>query len=218
MGKQQTILTAKKKLFTYITVLLDRSGSMYKIKDDTEGGFNNFLNEQKQVDGEANISLYQFDNVFETVYENINIQLAKELVLEPRSSTALIDSIVESIEKTEKKIKGLKDKPDNVLFVIITDGEENDSEKYTRKEAFKKISNKRKAGWEFLFIGANQDAIQEAHAYGISAGSSLTYGANQQGVRSTYQTLSSKTSGLRITGSLAMFTAEERENAMGDDS
>ncbi len=215
MGEQQTILTAKKQLFTYIAVLLDRSGSMQKIKNDTEGGFNSFLEEQKKVEGRANISLYQFDDIFETLYENTDIQMAPDLSLQPRNSTALIDSIIEAIDKTEKNIEGMKNKPDNVLFVIITDGGENASTQHTRKESFEKISEKRKDKWEFLFIGANQDAIQEGGSYGIMSGSSLTYGANQQGVAATYNALSSKTKGFRGTGVLENFTDEERDESMG---
>lgn len=216
MAEQQTILTAKKQLFTYIAVLLDRSGSMYKIKTDTEGGFNSFLAEQRKVEGRANISLYQFDDVFEPVYENTDIRVAPELVLQPRNSTSLIDAIMESIKRTEEKIAGLRDEPDNVLFVILTDGKENSSREHTRKESFDKISEKRKDKWEFVFIGANQDAIAEGHSYGISADSSLTYGANQQGVNAAYATLSSQTRNFRVTGSAVSFSDEDRMKSLGN--
>jgi hypothetical protein len=176
-----------KENYTDITVVLDRSGSMESIKDDTIGGYNKFLKGQKEVKGECTISLYQFDDKYEPVYEGQNIQHVAELNNEtfvPRGWTALLDAIGRSINDTGARLAKLKeeDRPDKVIFVIQTDGAENQSKEFTREKIFEMIKHQsNNYNWKFLFLGANQDAIATATSYGIISNNSITYAANNIG-------------------------------------
>ena len=185
------------KTTTDITIILDRSGSMSSIKNATIEGYNSFLKEQKSTKNASTISLIQFDDQYETVYENQNIESVAYLnnkSFEPRGSTALIDAIGLTINSTKKRIKSLpKDaRPKNTIIAIITDGFENASTKYTRNEIFKMIRKREKKDqWEFVFIGANQDAIREARRFGISRDKALSFSADSDGIKNAMFSLSS---------------------------
>lgn len=187
---------------TDITFLLDRSGSMGPLVDDTIGGFNSLIAEQKLVDGEAAVSLYQFDNEFIINYEGVDINNIKDLnsrLYIPRGATALLDAMAKSIALTEER---LVEKPaDKVIFVIITDGQENASKEVNKsqvKELIKRLQKtncgecgqEKGGGWEFVFAGANMDAISEAGSMGISGSASLSYSADSQGLRTMYADVS----------------------------
>lgn len=205
-----------KQDYTDITVILDRSGSMASVKDDTIGGFNSFLSEQKKVKGKCTISLYQFDDKCETVYENLDIQAAPNLALEPRNNTALLDAIGESINRTGNRLKSMLEsaRPSKVIVLIQTDGQENASKKFTKDKIFEMISHQReKYNWEFVFLGANQDAIATAASYGIARGSSLTYASNSMGTQEIYKSLNKNFTNFRcsVTND-ASFDNEDRAN------
>lgn len=184
--------------YTHITILLDRSGSMSSVKDDTIGGFNTFLADQKKVKGEATLTLNQFDDQYETVMDAIDIQNAKKLTEDtfvPRGSTALLAAIGRSVDETGEMIKNKPehDRPEKVIFVIITDGLENHSnyvewgKDKTKAAISKKIKHQTDVyKWQFVFIGANQDAIAEAHDIGIGADMAMDYTANSVGTKSLY--------------------------------
>jgi len=202
-----------KKNYTHISVLLDRSGSMQSIKDDTEGGFKNFLTEQRALSGEATIELRQFDSEYEQVYGPTPIQDAQELVLVPRGSTALLDAMGKSITETGEWLASLSEdeRPDNVVFVIITDGWENASREWTREKVFKLVKQQTDQWhWTFLYLGANQDAIQAGASIGINANTSLTYDPSNTG--QTYSVLSASTTRVR-GGKPAAFTDQERKES-----
>lgn len=166
-----------------IIVVLDRSGSMDGIKDDTIGGFNTFLEKQKEVPGEAAFTLVQFDDRYEVISNAVQLSDAKPLTREtfvPRGSTALLDAIGRTINQSGKRLADLKeeDRPEKVIFVIVTDGQENASKEFSHARINEMIATQRDTyKWEFVFLGANQDAISTATAVGIKAANAMTFAA-----------------------------------------
>ncbi|MBC7797307.1 MAG: VWA domain-containing protein [Pyrinomonadaceae bacterium] len=185
-----------KENYTDVNIVLDRSGSMASIKNDTIGGFNEFLREQQTVEGMATITLAQFDDVYDIVYRAIDVKAAPMLddkTFVPRGSTALLDAIGRTINETGKRLSGLGDseKPEKVIFVIVTDGEENSSREFDNGKINEMISHQRDVyKWEFVFLGANQDAIASASNMGIQASHAMTYAASPEGTQMAFQAVS----------------------------
>lgn len=187
---------------THIRFVMDRSGSMESIRNDTIGGFNTFLKEQKELDAPGTITYSHFDNVYDVVHKNVPIKKMPELdreTFQPRGSTSLLDAIGRSITETDQAIEsGDIGKGTQIFFVIITDGQENTSREYTRDRIFDMITEKTKAGWEFVYLGANQDAIATATDYGMSVGNTLNYKADMEGVTAMYANVSASMSNSRM--------------------
>ena len=203
---------------TDITIILDRSGSMEYIKESTIKGFNSFIEEQRNSAGKANLTLIQFDHEYQVIFENVNIKEVKKLTKNtfiPRGSTALLDAIGTTINGTKNRIKLLENysKPDNTLMVIITDGEENSSNKFTREKIFKKISKReKKDNWKFIFIGSNQDAIAVGSSFGIHADRSLTFANDDIGAEMAFSSMSKNINNIIIDSeSEFIFSEEDRE-------
>lgn len=219
-----------KEGYTHITVLLDKSGSMDLIRKDTLGGFNSFLKSQKETAKEGDtFTLVQFSTDYVTTFKNTRIQDVHDLTEAayiPRGGTALLDAAVRTIKEQGEFFASIKesDRPSKVIFLMITDGEENSSTSATKaqlKTLIQEHTNVWK--WEFVFIGANQDAIQEASNYGIAAASAMSFGANKRGVEDTFinltrslNTYKSAPVGMNYAASGAAFTAEERITSMGN--
>ena len=204
---------------TDITIILDRSGSMDSVKSDTIGGFNSFLSEQQNVKGEASLSLVQFDDQYEVVYLDKDINSADKLTdatFQPRGSTALFDAVGRTINSVGQRLSALpeNDRPDKVLLVVMTDGFENASREFNAAKVSEMINHQRNNyKWEFMFIGANQDAVLSAQAIGIPAAASLTYAANEEGTRAAYSMMASKIKNYRVSNDAAalQFNEEDRE-------
>lgn len=183
--------------YTHIAMVLDRSGSMTGTRDDTIGGVNRFIADQKSAPGQATLTLGLFDHEYHLVHDATNIKDARPLTrntYQPRGTTALLDAIGRTIDRTGEHLQGLEesDRPEKVLFVIVTDGQENASQNFTIEKINKKIEHQRAVyKWEFVFLGANQDAITSASKIGISAGSTMTYAANSFGTASAFASTSS---------------------------
>ena len=167
---------------THIAVLLDRSGSMESIKAETISGFNFFLNEQKKGGANASLTLVQFDTqATEIVHEARPIQSVPELnadMYQPRGGTPLLDALGETIISTGRTLEVIPEanRPDKVVFVIITDGQENSSHKFSKgqiKEMLERQTNVYK--WQFVYLGANQDAFAEAGNMGIVMGRAANF-------------------------------------------
>jgi hypothetical protein len=205
------------KNLTHIDIVLDRSGSMESITRETIRGFNAFLKEQKKVKGEAKITLVQFDHEYQLVYEDLSIKRAPELNTEtyvPRGMTALLDAIGKTIKATHDKIELLdkNERPSKVIFVVITDGHENHSRYYNRSKIFKKINKMQvKYGWEFVFLGANQDAIAEAGRLGIDSRKAMTYAADSLGAMAMFADLSENISACRSENIPFSFSKDQRD-------
>ncbi|MEY9931949.1 Mg-chelatase subunit ChlD [Catenulispora sp. GP43] len=200
----------------HIVIVLDRSGSMNAVKDDTEGGLAAFLEAQQENTGDTRVSLYQFDTKYEPVYENLALADVPAYTLEPRGRTALLDAIGRTITTVKAQVKVLDadERPGEVVLVVLTDGAENASREYTL-EAVKQLIEKRRAkGWQVVFLGADQDAITVAATMGIDRGSSLSYSS-----RSTRRSMSS--AGRMVSRGSASgryeFTDEEREAAVAEE-
>lgn len=163
------------KNLTELVFILDRSGSMGGLESDTIGGFNSLLEKQKKVEGKCNLTTVLFDHDYELLHDRINIQAVSPL--------------------TEKDYYAGK-----VMFVIITDGMENASREYTTKKVKSMIEAEKEKGWEFVFLGANMDAVETAAQYGIDADNTADYLADREGTRLNYTAMSDAVAQFRTCG------------------
>lgn len=205
---------------TDITIVLDRSGSMSAVANDTIGGFNQFLKEQQIPRGDTCLlSLMQFDTEYEYVHKAVpvaNVPPLSHLTFQPRGATALNDAIGKTIAETRARVS---DDKTRCLFVIITDGEENSSREYTGEQIKQLIKTQGALpNWDFIFIGANQDAFMTGvMRYGMAGiGKTLTASAGAAGMSASFASASSYVSRGRVALSTAefksnAFTAEDRE-------
>ena len=176
-----------KKNLTELVFILDRSGSMSGLEADTVGGFNSMLRKQQREEGDAFVSTILFDNVSEVIHDRADIKSVRPMTEKdyvPRGCTALV--------------------PEHTLFIITTDGMENAS----RRHSVGKVKNmierqKTKYGWEFLFLGANMDAVETAGTFGIAAERAVTYRADSRGTRLNYDVLSEAISDIRCDAALS---------------
>lgn len=196
---------------------------MSAIKEDTIEGFNEFIDDQQEEEGEATVSLYEFNDDVENFYQMRPIGKAPKLdndTYTPGGSTALHDAIATAIDETSGIIEGMAEgeHPDNVIMVVLTDGKENASE--TPEAAVReRVTNRREHHcWEFLFIGANQDAALTAESMGMDADRSLDMDYSGQGTRSAYKSTSESISRARREGSTDGFTDEDRREQDDSDS
>lgn len=153
-----------------INLILDRSGSMGVVQDATIKAVNEFIKEQKDVPGEAKVSMYLFDDEYDVVYKNRPIKQIQKLNTEsyvPRGMTALYDAVAKTVATVKEDLKG--NRPDKVLFVIVTDGEENASKEISSHKEINKIVTdaRKKSKFEFLYLGADQDAWNIGRDLGI---------------------------------------------------
>ena len=169
-----------KNNITEAVFILDASGSMYDLKEDTIGGFNSLIEEQKGKDGKVLVSTIVFSDDSTVVHDRVEIGEVKKLTeaeYTPCGCTALIDAIggaVKHISKVHKYIRS-EDVPDSTIFFITTDGMENASHKYSSTEVKKMIEAKKEEGWEFIFMGANIDSVETAASFGIGRDRTVNY-------------------------------------------
>ncbi len=208
-----------KKSKAEVIVILDRSGSMSTIKSDVEGGFKTFIDKQKKEPGECFVSLYQFDTEYEAVFENQDIQDLGKMKLEPRGGTALLDAIGRTINKVGERLRDTKekDRPESVIILIMTDGQENSSREFTKSKIKQMVEHQRaKYNWHFVFVGSNQDAILTGADYGFIGASSLSFANSTMGVSATYSALSKGVSSMRSCNQSYAFSEAERAAAMDE--
>ena len=184
-----------KKNLTEIVFILDRSGSMSGLEDDTIGGFNALIEKQKQEAGEAYVSTILFDNFSEVIHDRVRLDRVPRMTRKEyyvRGCTALLDAVGGAIHHIGNvhKYAREEDRPEKTLFVITTDGMENASRSYTYDRLKAMIQRQEKEfGWEFLFLGANIDAAREAARFGIRADRAANYHADRQGTAVIYETV-----------------------------
>ena len=198
-----------KNNLTEIVFILDRSGSMAGLESDTIGGFNAMLEKQKKAPGQALISTILFDNESVVLHDRVPLERIRPMTerdYSVRGCTALLDAIggaVHHIGNVHKYARP-EDVPEHTLFVITTDGMENASRRYTVDRVREMISRqKTKYGWEFLFLGANIDAISTARRFGIGADRAVNYRADPRGTRLNYEVLSDAITGVRCSAPLS---------------
>lgn len=197
-----------KNNFTELVFILDKSGSMSGLESDTIGGFNSMLKKQKDVDGECRITTVLFDNRYTLLHDRIDIRAVSPMTEKEYfvgGSTALLDAIGTTIHKLVSVQKNTAEdfRAEKVMFVIITDGEENASREYSADKVREMIGHeKAKYGWEFIFLGANIDAVQTASRFGISADRAVDYVPDGEGTRLNYEAMAETVACFRATGAV----------------
>lgn len=194
--------------FTELIFILDKSGSMSGLESDTIGGFNAMLKKQKAVDGKCRITTVLFNHRYMLLHDRIDIK-AVDYMTEKEycvgGSTALLDAIGITINKIAGVQKNTAEeyRAENVMFVIITDGAENASREYTAQKIKAMIEHeKEKYGWEFIFLGANIDAVETAVQFGISADRAADYVPDGAGTELNFQAMSDAAEIFRIYGAM----------------
>lgn len=192
-----------KKDLVELVFILDRSGSMSGLEEDTIGGYNAMLEKQKKEPGEAIITTVLFDDKYELLHDRINLRGIEPITDKEyyvRGSTALLDAVGKTINKIGNAQKHTmeEERAERVLFVITTDGMENASREFTYEKVRQMIEHqKSKYGWEFIFLGANIDAITTAERFGISKDRATNYNADSEGTLLNYEVISETVSCIR---------------------
>lgn len=208
-----------RKNLTELVFILDRSGSMSGLESDTIGGFNSLLEKQKKEDGEAIITTVIFDDRYEILHDRINLHGVAHITDKEyfvRGSTALLDAVGKTINKLVRVQRHTVDdeKAGNVMFVIITDGMENASREYNYDKVNNMISHqKNRYGWEFVFLGANIDAVATAERFGISKERETNYNADSKGTTLNYEVISETVSTIRANRKIS----DEWKNRIDED-
>ena len=181
---------------TELVFILDRSGSMAGLESDTIGGFNSMVEKQKREEGEAYLSAVLFSNNSTVLYDRVNIKKVEPMTERQYfvgGCTALLDAIGDAVHHIGNvhKYARREDRPAKTLFVITTDGMENASRRYTYDEVRRMIERQRdRYGWEFLFLGANMDAVSTARHFGIREDRAVRYHCDAKGTALNYEVLS----------------------------
>ena len=194
---------------TELVFILDRSGSMAELEADTIGGFNAMIEKQRREEGECFVSTVLFDNISEVLHDRVRLSDIKPMTVKEytvRGSTALIDALGGAIHHIGNvhKYARPEDVPAHTMFIITTDGMENASHKYSSERVKAMIQRqKEKYGWEFLFIGANIDAVETAARYGIDRDRAVNYNADGEGTRVLYESVSRAVCNVRASAPLS---------------
>ena len=204
-----------KKNLTELVFILDRSGSMSGLENDTIGGFNSMIAKQRKMEGEAYVSTVLFDHESIVIHDRVDIRKVEPMTEEQysvRGCTALLDAIGKAIRHIGNvhKYAREEDRPEHTLFVITTDGMENASRRYSSDKVKAMIERQReKYGWEFLFIGANIDAVETAGRYGIAPDRAVNYNADSEGTRVVYESVAKAVSSVRRARPLSSSWSED---------
>lgn len=209
-----------RKNLTEMVFILDRSGSMQGLEKDTIGGFNGMIEKQKNVEGEALISTVLFDHESVVLHDRVNIREIRPMTDKDytvRGCTALLDAIggaIHHIGNIHKYARN-EDVPEKTVFVIITDGMENASKHYTSEQVKQMIERqKTKYGWEFLFLGANIDAVETAKQFGIGKERAVSYRSDSVGTELNYKVVSEAMCAMRCSASIPDNWKEQIEEDM----
>lgn len=208
-----------KKGLTEVVFILDRSGSMSGLEGDTIGGFNSMIEKQKKEEGEALVSTILFDNYSEVLHDRVEVSKIEPLTdrdYTVRGCTALLDAIggaIHHIGNVHKYARN-EDVPEHTIFIITTDGMENASHQYSREKIKAMIERqKTKYGWEFLFLGANIDAIETARSYGIDQDRAVEYNCDSVGTGLNFEAMSDAITTMRCSAPL---TADWKQKVEAD--
>lgn len=185
-----------KKGLTELVFILDKSGSMAGLERDTIGGYNSMLEKQREIEGECKITTVLFDDDYDLIHDRIDIQAIRPMTEKEYlvgGYTALLDAIGRTLNKiiSVQKATTMDERAEKVMFVIITDGEENASREYPAKKIKSMIERQKSDyGWEFIFLGANIDAVETANAFGIESSRAVDYIADKEGTELNYRVMS----------------------------
>ena len=204
-----------KKNLTELVFILDKSGSMSGLEKDTIGGFNSMLDQQRKVDGECVITTVLFDNRYELLHDRIDIRAVQPITGKEYfvgGSTALLDAIGKTIHKIGMAQKNTAEdyRAEKVMFVIITDGEENASRYFSSAQIRQMIQRqKERYGWEFIFLGANIDAVETAGRFGIDADRAVDYVPDGEGTELNFRMMSETVATFRECGAVPTACLDE---------
>ena len=210
-----------KENLTEVVFIVDMSGSMQPFTQDTIGGYNNLLNDQKKIEGEANITTVFFDSEYILVHDRVNIKDVKPITEKeyyPRGTTALLDAVSKTLRDVGKKLADMDedDRPSSVIVTIITDGYENASKEYTWKQIQDMIKEQReKYNWIFTFLGANIDVEKVSEGLGVDSKLAKKYSASTIGTDAVYCAMSAAVSSVRKKFA-KLSNSDEREKLMDE--
>ena len=217
--KTKTIILNNEK--THIICILDRSGSMSSIMTDSIGGFNTFLQQQRELPDDATITVALFDDKYEILYDNVDIKKAKDLTKKewyPRGTTALYDAICKTIHADKAKLAKLgSEAPAKVLVCVVTDGYENASKENSLDDTEKLIKECEKDDWNFIYLAANQDAFAVGRSFGISRGNTFTYTTTVDGISDMSVKMSNATANYRGMSVASAGFASMSKSLIDDD-
>jgi hypothetical protein len=205
--------------YRHIIMIVDRSGSMRACREPTEDGINELFHAQAAEEGRGTASLYQFDTEHDRVFQHVPLAEVPRYKLVPRGGTALLDAIGFAFAREGERLATLpeQERPGTVIAVIATDGMENSSREYDRRQIREIIQHQQQVySWQILFIGANVDAVQVATSYGIPGDRAMTFRTTDTGVRSSYRSVNQAIARGRL-GAGYGFTDAERVGAVGED-
>lgn len=197
------------KNLTELVYIMDESGSMYNLRDDTIGGYNQMIDEQKSAPGEARVTTVLFNHTHRRIVDNMDVREVPKIASKdytPNSSTAMLDAIGDTVIEIGKKLADMPEheRPGKVIVTIITDGEENSSTEYTLKQIKDMIEEQRnKYSWMFVFIGANIDAMSVGSSIGIDRKLTKNYTASKVGTETLYKSLSNAMTNVRCCATTA---------------
>ena len=208
---------------TEIIFVIDKSGSMSHLAGDTIGGFNGFIESQKALEGRATLTTVLFDTTWNILHDGIDLHEVKGMTSSDYiagGGTAMLDAIGEVINRVQDRHDELgAEKPEEVLFVITTDGEENSSREFNKKQIEKMIKHQTNGhGWKFMFLGANMDAVKEAESIGISKDWSTNYAYDSKGICDTFTTMSCAASAVRSATITDNFNVGTLYNTISNDN
>ena len=211
-----------KKGLTELVMILDRSGSMSGLEADTIGGFNSMIEKQKKEEGEAYVSVLLFDDRFDVIYDRVDIRKVEPMTENQyfvRGMTALLDAVGRAVKhiETVHRYAREEDVPEKTIFIITTDGMENASREYSYEQVKRMIEDKREQGWEFMFLGANIDAVAEAGRIGIDARRAVRYEHDSIGTQTTFKAVSKALrSAVMADSAAAMGVMLDREDPLAE--
>jgi hypothetical protein len=224
MKTNETTKTEKAD-YVHMAVILDRTGSMDEIRDDTIGGFNTFLEKQQEESGKATLTLVQFDSQdpYEVVHRFKPVAEVPKLTREtyvPRASTPLLDAMGRGINDLEESLAKLPeaDRPARIVMVVITDGQENASSEFTKPQVEKMIkARQEKDNWQFVFLSADLAAVGDAIASGVDASSAMAFDKTSQGTLKAWASTSGRISDFRAKRCAKVaFSKEDRDQQDSD--
>jgi uncharacterized protein YegL len=194
---------------TEVIMIVDRSGSMYRIWEDTVGGFKNFIKDQRSLPGKTNITLVTFDDSFDTIYNGADISDCNDDILKeygPRGSTALLDTMGYTINSVGERFAKMdeSERPCNVVVCVITDGQENASKEFVIGSIKEMVEHQTsKYNWKFIYLGANQDSFSVGGSLGFTKSGCANYAYSGVGAATGMRTLSRSIDSIRATGSMS---------------
>lgn len=211
-----------KKDLTLIAAVLDRSGSMQSIARDMEGGLFSLIQDQQKEPGECRITLAQFDDQYEVIADYVDAKsITTPYRLIPRNMTALNDAIGKTITSVGQRLAAQResDRPEHVIFVIITDGMENASQEWTQPAVASLVKEQQeKYNWQFIYLGANQDAMAVGATYNFEGAAVMDWAANPVATSNVYASASASIRSVRETGNAVNFNEADREAAVETDN